>query len=101
MRTPASGVNVPLRGPKRGAGAPGVVALPLLHPRVADLLVFAFHRRPGDAEGGFLLARVVPMGGVGVIERLAKNVLCVLGQMRAHRWRQVGVLLIGHGRLHG
>jgi hypothetical protein len=29
--------------------------LPLLNPLIADLLVLALHRRPGDAEGGFLL----------------------------------------------
>jgi len=75
--------------------------LPLPDPLVVDLLVFAFHRRPGDAEGGFLLARIVRMGGVGVIERRAKNVLRVLGQMPADRWRQVGVDFVGHGGLHG
>jgi hypothetical protein len=64
---------------------------PLLHPRIAHLLVRAFHRRPGDAESGFLLAGIVRMGGVGVIERFAKNILRVIGQMGADRRGQIGV----------
>jgi hypothetical protein len=52
----------------------------LPHPFVADLLVLTFHRRPGDAEGGFLLTGVVRVGRVGVVEGLAKNVLGMLGQ---------------------
>src|SRR5271170_7424612 len=73
--------------------------LPLPDPLVVDLLVFAFHRRPGDAERGFLLAGVMRMGSVGVVERLAKDVLGVLRQVRADGRRQVGVDRIGHGVL--
>ncbi len=36
------------------------------------------------------------MGGVGVVERLAVDVLRVLGQMVADGWRQVAVDAIGH-----
>src|SRR5208337_3096754 len=73
----------------------------LLHPLVPDLLVNALHRRPGDAEGGFLLARVVRMGGVGVVERFAEDRLRVFGQMRADGRRQIGVNLIGHRGVSG
>jgi hypothetical protein len=39
------------------------------------------------------------MGFMGVIERLAVDVLCVLGQMVAHRRRQILVGSIGHRSL--
>ena len=41
------------------------------------------------------------MGGVGVIERLAKNILRVLGRMRADGRRQVGVDRVRHGGIPG
>ena len=63
----------------------------LLHPLVAQLFILALHRRPGDAEGGFLLTGVVRVSRVGVVEGLAKNVLGMLGQMRADGRRQIGV----------
>ena len=71
----------------------------LLHPRVANLLIRALHRRPGDAESGFLLAGIVRVGGVCVVECFAKNVLGALREMRADRRGQIGVHVIGHGRL--
>src|SRR5580658_6612269 len=75
--------------------------LSLLDPLIADLLVGALDRRPGDAECGFLSAGVAGVRRVGVIERLAKNVLGMLGQMRANRGRQIGVDVVRHGGLHG
>jgi hypothetical protein len=39
------------------------------------------------------------MSGVGVIEGFAKNILGMLGQMRADGRRQIGVHVIGHGGL--
>jgi hypothetical protein len=39
----------------------------------------------------------VRVGGVGVIEGLAKNGLRMLGQMRADGRRQIGVDVIRHG----
>ena len=37
------------------------------------------------------------MGGVGVIERFTKDVLGVLGQVRADGRREIGVHVVGHG----
>ncbi len=34
---------------------------------------------------GFFLSRIIPVGCVGVIERLPVNVLGMDGQMQAHR----------------
>jgi hypothetical protein len=67
------------------------------YPLVADLLVGALHRCPGDAESGFLLPRIMRMCGMGMIERFAKNVLRVIRQMRADGRREIGVHIIGHG----
>jgi hypothetical protein len=58
-------------------------ALSLLHPFVADFLVSSFDRRPGDPESRLLLAGITRMSGMCVIERFTKDVLGVLGQMRA------------------
>ncbi len=44
------------------------------NPFAADFHVGPLHRAPGDAVRGLLAPRVVPMRGVGVIERLA--VIC-------------------------
>ena len=40
------------------------------------------------------------MGGVGVIERFAKDVLRVLRQMRPDGWWEIGVDIVGDGSLH-
>src|SRR5271156_3769692 len=80
--------------PRKKLRPPGARPSPSLHPLVADLLVNPLHRRPGDAEGRFLLPGIVRVGGVGVVEGLAKNVLRMLGQVRADRGRQIGVDVI-------
>jgi len=54
-------------------------------PFVPHLHLAAFDHRPGDAVGGVFLARVANVGFMGVIERLAVDVLRVFGQMVAHR----------------
>jgi hypothetical protein len=38
------------------------------------------------------------VGGMGVIERFANDVLGVLRQMRTEGPREIGVQVIGHGR---
>ena len=53
-------------------GRAGGRRLPLLHPLVSDLFINPLHRRPGDAEGGCLLAAVTGVGGLGVVEGIAK-----------------------------
>jgi hypothetical protein len=45
---------------------------------------------------GFLLARIAGMGGEGMVERAAKNVLRVSGQMETYGIRQIVVDRIGH-----
>ena len=69
------------------------------NPLVPRLYVAALDRRPGDAVGGLFLARVATMGFMGVIERLAVDVLCVLGQMVAHRRRKILVGSVGYRSL--
>lgn len=71
------------------------------HPLVADLLINPLDGRPGDTEGGFLLAGIARVSGVGVVESLAKNVLRALGKVRPHGWRQVGVDVVRHCGLRG
>ena len=58
---------------------------PIAHAVIAVLVVASFHRCPRNPEATLLVVMVfVP----GVVECLAKDVLCVYGQMIAHGRRQ-------------
>ena len=66
-------------------------------PAIADRDVGPLHGGPVDPVRGFLLTRISGMGGEGVVEGRAVNVLRVLGQMLAYgRWK-VGIAAVRHG----
>jgi hypothetical protein len=53
-------------------------------------------RRPGDAVRGLFLARLSGMGREGMVERLAIDILRVLGKMVPHRRREIGIFPVRH-----
>jgi len=67
-----------------------------LDPVFTGLDVRTFHRRPGDPVRGFLLPGFPRMRGIGVIERLAINILGVFGKMSPDGSRQISIRWIGH-----
>jgi len=46
--------------------------------------------------GGLLLPRITRMRGIGMIERLAVDVLRMFRQMMTNRWRQIGIDRVRH-----
>lgn len=69
------------------------------NPMIAIFRVGALDRGPGDAVGDFLAFGIGSMGSKGMVEGCAVDILSMLGQMTAHRWRQVHVSGIGHGEV--
>ena len=70
---------------------------PARNPIVAELDVGPLHGGPGNAMGRLFLPAFAGMRGPGVVERLAINVLRMVGQMIAHRRRQIVIDSIRHG----
>jgi len=67
------------------------------NPTIAHLDVGSLHGGPGDPVRGFFLPGIAGMGGEGVIESLAIDVLRMIGKMRPNRNGQIVVRLIWHG----
>jgi hypothetical protein len=69
-----------------------------LDPPIADFLIFALYRRPGDPMGRLLAACWSPVGILdpGVIERAQIDLLSVLWQMRPQLCRKVFDGSVGH-----
>src|SRR5690242_16753914 len=67
-----------------------------LDPAAVFLDVSAFDRRPGDHVRALLAVALAGELAIGVVERLAVDVLRVVGQMAAHRRRQIGIVAVGH-----
>src|ERR1019366_5016872 len=65
-------------------------------PTLANLLIAFLDRRPGDAEGDFLLARVAAMLIVSTVESRPENIQRMRRQMVAHGWRKVFVARVRH-----
>jgi hypothetical protein len=47
-------------------------------------MIAPLDRRPGDAEGNFLLARIAAIFVVGIVESRPENILRMRRQMVAH-----------------
>src|SRR5450631_857455 len=73
-----------------------VTALLSRQPTLANLLIAFLDRRPGDAEGDFLLARVAAMLIVSTVESRPENIQRMRRQMVAHGWRKVFVARVRH-----
>jgi hypothetical protein len=72
------------------------------NPTVARLDVGSIYGSPGDPMRGLFLPKIAGMGGEGVIESLAIDILRMVGEMRPNRNVQIDVRLIWHdatGRL--
>jgi len=67
------------------------------HPFASDLGIGALDCRPGDTMRGLFLARLPGMGGKGMVERLAIDILRVLGKMAPHGWWEIGIVPVRHG----
>jgi hypothetical protein len=89
-------------------GATGSESLPSTksscsrNPTVADLDIGSLYGAPGDPMRRFFLPRIAGMGGEGVIESFAIDILRMVREMRANRNREIDVRLIWHdatGRL--
>src|SRR5579864_13766 len=85
------------RPPSRSSLSAVAKSLVPADPGISHLDVRSLDRGPGDAMGCLFLPPFDGMGGVGVIEGLAIDVLGVRGQMRADRNRQINIGPIGHG----
>ena len=55
------------------------------NPAVARLDIGSLYGGPGDPMRGFFLPRIAGMGGEGVIESLAIDILRMVGKMRPDR----------------
>jgi hypothetical protein len=65
-------------------------------PDASPFTVAPLHGCPGNAEHSwFAAAMLLP----GVVEGLAKNILCMHRQMIPHRWRQFIVPCVRHGEV--
>jgi len=67
------------------------------HPLVSSFDIGTLHREPRSSMRDLFLARLAPMRGEGVIERLPINVLRMQWQTIAHRWRKIFVVAVWHG----
>ena len=68
---------------------------------VARLDVGSLYRGPGNPMRGSFLSRIADMGGEGVIESFAIDILRMVGEMRSNRNGQIDVRLIWHDATEG
>ncbi len=54
---------------------------------IANLMIAFLDSRPGNAKRYFLLTRVAAMLVMGAIKGRPENILCMRGQMVAHKRR--------------
>ena len=66
------------------------------NPNIASFDVAAFDGRPGDHMGALFAIEFAGMGGEGVIEGFAVDVLRVAGQVVPDRRRQIAIDTIRH-----
>ncbi len=59
-------------------------ALLARYPTLSNLMITPLDRRPSDAEGDFLLARIAAIFVVGAVESGHENILRMRRQMVAH-----------------
>ena len=75
-----------------------MMRLPCAKPTCRLLDVGALDRRPGDHMRALFAVDLAGMRGIGMVERLAIDVLRMLGQMVAHGRRQIVIDAIWHGQ---
>src|SRR5208283_3501155 len=65
-------------------------------PMIANLMIAFLDRRPSDAEGNFLLARVAAIFVIRIVKRRPEYILRMRGQVVAHGRRQIFVARVRH-----
>lgn len=67
-------------------------------PALANLMIVLLDRRPGNAEGDFLQARVAAVLGAGAVESRPENILRMRRQVAPHGRRQILTARVRHDR---